>query len=198
MNLDFQVNIEKTPNPDTLKFLFNVNKSSTERPLDSFQPVEYTDSADAEDSPLAATLFGFPWMSKVFIGPEFISITKQDWVDWNILEKPLKKLIENHFQQGLPLFENPELQKQENGYNRILDTDSEEIRLIKKTLTKEIRPVLALDGGDIEFRKYEDQILYISLKGACNGCPSSKATLKNGVEVRLKEVLPTLKEVLSV
>ncbi len=198
MNLDFQVNIEKTPNPETLKFLFNVNNVHSDAQLQSFEPVEYTDSAEAEDSPLAATLFGFPWMSKVFIGPEFISITKQDWVEWNILEKPLKKLIESHFQQGLPLFENPEMQKLENAYNRILDSDSEEIKLIKKTLSKEIRPVLALDGGDIEFRKYEDQILYISLKGACNGCPSSKATLKNGVEARLKEVLPTLKEVLSV
>ncbi len=198
MNLDFQVNIEKTPNPDTLKFLFSVNGADSYPVMDTFEPVEYTDSADAEDSPLATTLFGFPWMSKVFIGPQFISITKQDWVEWNILEKPLKKLIENHFQQGLPLFENPEFQKQENVYNQILETDSEEVKLIKKTLTKEIRPMLALDGGDIEFRKYENQILIISLKGACNGCPSSKATLKNGIEVRLKEVLPSLNEVLSV
>jgi Fe-S cluster biogenesis protein NfuA len=178
------VTFETTPNPSTMKFNF------TEKIAESthdFSTIEHT-----ENSPLAAKIFGFPWVSSVFIGENFVTITKQDWVDWKVIAEPLSGLLKEHVQSGHPVVLTLAPANDES------QTDSEIVKKIKRVLQNEIRPVVALDGGDILFVKFENQKLYIKMLGACSGCPSSTATLKQGIEVRIKEVFPDITEVISI
>lgn len=179
-----KVTFENTPNPSTMKFLLHQNVAS--------EGFNCGNSQEAERSPLASKIFGFPWTSAVYVGTDFITVTKQDWVDWEILANPLANLINDHIEKNEPIVVNL-IQSADDDVN-----DPEIVKKIKAVLNKEIRPVVALDGGDIVFSKFEDNILYIHMRGACAGCPSSTATLKEGIEVRMKEVFPEIKEVLSV
>lgn len=175
------VTIETTPNPQTLKFKFSESLVS--------KPFDCPNAQEAEKSPLAAKIFGFPWTDAVYLGQDFVSVTKQDWVDWEILAQPLATLIQTHIQSGEELvIEIPDAEDLESG-------DSEVVNAIKRALHTEIRPIVAYDGGDIEFVKYENQRLHLKFKGACAGCPSKSVTLKQGIEVRLKELFPEIIEV---
>lgn len=181
------VSIESTPNPATLKFLFSANICD--------KTYDFANSQEAQTSPLANKLFGFPWTSRVFIGNNFVSVTKQDWVDWDVLAEPLAGLIREHLLSGQAIaYDLPEA----SGEDEISENDSPIIKEIKRILRAEIKPIVALDGGDIAFSSYQDGILAIEMKGACSGCPSSTATLKEGIEVRFKELIPEIKEVISV
>lgn len=183
--MNYSVKFEKTPNPATLKF-----QASKAISQESFN---CPTAQDAERSPLASKIFGFPWTSAVFIGNDFITVTKQDWVEWEVLAAPLAGLIQEHLERGEPV-----LVALTSAHDADEDSDSEEVKKIKMILNREIRPVVALDGGDVVFAKFEDQIVYLHMRGACAGCPSSKQTLKSGIEVRLKELMPEIKEVVSI
>ena len=179
-----KVTFEPTPNPATMKF--NFGQKITEQSAD-FLSVEATDS-----SPLAAKIFGFPWTAGVYLGEDFVTVTKQDWVDWDILASPLASLLGEHIESGQPVLLRLEASLNED------QNDSDVVKQIKRILQNEIKPVVALDGGDIVFAKYEDHVLYLQMKGACSGCPSSQATLKDGIEVRMKELIPEIREVVAV
>lgn len=179
-----KISIEATPNPATMKFKF---------------PFQITDSGfecpnalETDRSPLASKIFGFPWASSVFIGNDFVSVTKQDWVDWSYLAEPLAGLIQEHVESGQPIVVEFTAKNEDD------ENDHPVVRQIKSIINTEIRPVVALDGGDIVFSHYEDQVVYLHMKGSCAGCPSSTATLKEGIEVRLKEALPEIREVVSI
>ncbi len=182
--LNTKVTFEVTPNPATMKFHLHQEVTSTGFDCPSAQ--------EAERSPLAAKIFGFPWTSAVYVGTNFITVTKQDWVDWELLAQPLSGLIQEHLDHNEPVVVEI-IETEEDDAN-----DSPMVRNIKSVLNREIRPVVALDGGDIVFYKYENNILYIRMKGACSGCPSSSVTLKEGVEVRMKELFPEIIEVVAV
>lgn len=184
-----QVRTEATPNPATLKFLFGTSLCEG---MHEFLTVSETDR-----SPLAAKLFGFPWTQSVFIGPDFVAVTKQDWVDWDVLAEPLAGLIQEHLVADLPIIVELAVVDTDDA-DEEQSTDSPAVRAIKNLLKKEIKPMVALDGGDVSFVKYEKNILFVKMKGACSGCPSSKATLKQGIEVRMKEVIPEIIEVISI
>lgn len=181
---NFSVSFEPTPNPATMKFVlpFPVSEEGFEIPT----------VKESERSPLAAKLFGFPWTSSVYIGPQFVTVTKQEWVEWNILAEPLANLISEHLQSGQPV-----VSPIANPISDASEDDSEMVQAIKRLINQEIRPVVALDGGDIVFSHYQDQIVYLHMKGACAGCPSSMMTLKEGIETRIKEVLPEVREVVA-
>lgn len=178
------VSFEPTPNPATMKFM--LHKKVTDEGFDC------PTVQDAERSPLAAKIFGFPWTSSVYVGTDFITVTKQDWVDWELLAHPLSGLIQEHLDRDEPVVVSFVEAEPDN------ENDSPIVRNIKSVLNREIRPVVALDGGDIVFHKYEGNVLYIHMKGACSGCPSSTVTLKQGIEVRMKELFPEIQEVVSV
>lgn len=182
-----RVNIESTPNPATMTFRFSEKLLETS--------TEYLSPAAAEQSPLAIKIFGFPWTSAVFLGPDFVSVTKQDWVDWDVLAEPLSGLIQEHLDRNEPLMIEGSAVSSDD--DDIQETDSDIIKQIKRILEREIRPVVAMDGGDIRFGKFEGGVLHLKMKGACSGCPSSQATLKDGIEVRMKEALPEIKEVVA-
>lgn len=184
-NTTNKVTFESTPNPATLKF--HLQRQVTDAGFDC------PTAQDAERSPLAAKLFGFPWTSSVFVGTDFVTVTKQEWVDWGMLAEPLAGLIQEHLDKGEPVVLKLEAPADGDSAN-----DSPIVKQIKALLNAEIRPVVALDGGDIVFNRYEDNILYIHMRGACAGCPSSTATLKDGIEVRMKEAFPEIKEVVAI
>ncbi|MCB0413234.1 MAG: NifU family protein [Bdellovibrionales bacterium] len=181
---NINVSYEATPNPQSMKF--NLSAKICDENLEFSTPLE------AERSPLASKIFGFPWTDGVYLGQTFITITKQEWVDWDILKDPLCQLIKEHIETDQEVLL-PEPEKM----NEDSENDSEVVKQIKHILNTEIRPFVMMDGGDIVFNRYENNIVYIHMKGACSGCPSSTMTLKNGVEARLIEKIPEIKEVIS-
>ena len=186
MNPRFQVFYEATPNPHSMKFYV------TEKITD--ETACFEDPTKAARSPLAEKIFGFPWAQAVLIGPNFVTITKQSWVDWTVLAEPLANLLAEHLNNDEGIFlPEPEWAEPELSFD-----ESPVVQKIKEILNSEIRPAVAMDGGDIAFHSYKDNRLYLHMKGACSGCPSAMHTLKNGVEERLKQDIPDLIEVISV
>ncbi|MBC6415755.1 MAG: NifU family protein [Bdellovibrionales bacterium] len=181
----FEVRYETTPNPQSLKFILNKKISD--------EIIEFKDHQSALRSPLALKILGFPWAKSVFLGENFVTITKEDWLDWETIQEPLLDLIQEHFNQG----EKALLEKKEDR-NLTKTNETEDVKKIKDILKKDIQPAVAMDGGYIEFVSYEKGIVYLSLQGACSGCPSSTITLKEGIEARLRQFVPEIKEVVSV
>ncbi len=191
------IHIEATPNPASQKFVVNQKISE--------QSYEFKKDGLNGTSPLAKKLFGFPWVDAVFIGTNFVTITKQDWVDWETLSDALASLIAEHIETNQGVIVIPkstsgthhEMTAAEKSHASQSD-DSPEVQMIKKLLDTEIRPAVAMDGGDVMFHSYENQIVYLHLHGACNSCPSSTYTLKTGIATKLREFIPEIRDVEAV
>lgn len=214
------VRFETTPNPQTLRFTADTLVAKREGQSLTDRPVEFKSATEAQFSPLAKKLFGFPWAAGVYIGRDFITVTKQDWVDWDVIAEPLAGLIEEHLESGSPVVSarpsaNGTAQNSADaasqGAARVTSGtvdandpsvaqpgDSAAVVEIKRVLNEEIRPMVAQDGGDVVFSKYEDGIVYLQMQGSCAGCPSSTMTLKMGIETRLQDAVPEIREVVSV
>lgn len=175
------IQTEQTPNPQTLKFIPGrvVMKEGTA----FFQKEE-----EAENSPLAKKIFQVKGVSGVFFGSDFITITKINGIDWEILKPHLFSAITDHFNSD----ENV-INKMSTLNDNSADTDLD--KQIKEILDTRVRPAVAMDGGDIVYEKFEKGIVYLHMQGACSGCPSSTATLKMGIENMLKHYIPEVKEV---
>lgn len=179
------ISLEFTPNPNTLKFV--VNRQFMERGAANFTNVSQT-----EKSPLAKRLFEIPGVAAVMIGTTFVTITKSAEGDWDVLADQVPEAVQSHLQSGKPALLETWAPPASTG------NESDIEKKIKEILDNEIRPAVAMDGGDIVFGRYDDGIVYLQLQGACSSCPSSIATLKMGVEARLKETIPEVKEVVQV
>lgn len=177
------VQFESTPNPQAYKFFWG------EKITD--QTLECMNSDEASASPLATKIFGFPWAQSVFIGNDFITIEKQDWVSWDVLAEPLANLIKEHIDQAEPIIitQTPDIAESDS------PEQSEIISKIKWVLEHEIRPAVAMDGGDIQYVSFHQGHLKIAMKGACSGCPSSQITLKEGIETHLKSLFAEVQSV---
>ena len=185
------IQTEATPNPATLKFLPG-------RVVMSEGTFEARGPESAEASPLAQRLFAVPGVSGVFYGYDFITVTKADG-EWQHLKPAILGGIMEHFMTGLPLFANeggPE--ETDSGEEFFDEEDAPTVATIKELLETRIRPAVAGDGGDITFRGFRDGVVYLVMKGACSGCPSSTATLKHGIQNLLRHFLPDVREVQSV
>ncbi len=180
------VSLEFTPNPNTLKYA--VNRQLIEKGAANFSKKE-----DAEKrSPLAVKLLMVPGISAVMLGKDFVTVTKTEDGDWDLVHKSSSKIIESHLAQNEPvLIGSEELDAHKGG-----DTEIE--NKIRDILDREIRPAVAMDGGDITFEKFENGVVYLYMQGACSGCPSSTATLKMGIETRLRDAIPEVQEVVAV
>jgi Fe-S cluster biogenesis protein NfuA len=178
------IETESTPNPATLKFLPGQDVLGA-------RTADFSDAAAAEASPLAATLFALPGVTRVFLGGDFVAVTKADEADWQHLRPQVLGTIMEHYVAGLPMLEGDTLSAEEE----ILAEDREVVEQIKELLDTRVRPAVAGDGGDIVFRGYRDGVVRLHMQGACSGCPSSSATLKHGIENMLRHYVP---EVLSV
>jgi len=183
---DVYVSLEFTPNPNTLKY--SVNRQLLDKGAVNF--------VKAEDvgvrSPLAAKLFAIPGICGVMLGRDFITVTKTEDGDWDVVHKTASETIHRHLtENGVVIVEEGQRRDHKGG-------ESEIENKIREILDQEIRPAVAMDGGDITFEKFEDGVVYLYLQGACSGCPSSTATLKVGIESRLREAIPEVREVVSV
>ena len=181
------VSLEFTPNPNTLKY--SVNRERLPRGA-----VNFTKKEDAEKrSPLAAKLFSVAGISGVMIGRDFVTVTKSEEGDWDVVHKSSSSIIESHLSANETVV--TELGQSADAHK---GGSSEIEQKIREILDNEIRPAVAMDGGDITFEKYEDGVVYLYMQGSCSGCPSSTATLKMGIETRLREAIPEVREVVSV
>ena len=178
------IETERTPNPQTLKFLPH------QQLLDG-EPAEFASPEAAERSPLAAALFALGDVTGVLIGRDFVSVSAEG--DWSGLKPLVLGVISDHLASGAPILagvvdealaDDPE--------------DAEIVEQIRELLDTRVRPAVAGDGGDIVYRGFHRGVVSLQMKGACSGCPSSTATLKNGVESLLKYYVPEVTEVRAV
>jgi Fe-S cluster biogenesis protein NfuA len=183
------IQTEATPNPATLKFLPG-------RDVLVGEPRDFRDPAAAAVSPLAAGLFEIPGVTGVFLGSDFISVTK-DQTDWSHLKPQILGVVMEHFLSGKPILvegTGPEAA----GEEFFDETDSEMVEVIKELIATRVRPAVAMDGGDITFKGYRDGTVFLHMQGACSGCPSSTATLKSGIENLLRHFVPGVEAVQQV
>ncbi len=179
------IQTEATPNPATLKFLPG-------RVVMEQGTANFPDAASVGRSPLAERLFALPGVTGVFLGSDFITVSKDDAADWYQLKPSVLGAIMEHFTAGLPVvLGTPEaVEEAEEG--------DEVVQQIKELLETRVRPAVAQDGGDIIFHRYEDGIVYLHMQGSCSGCPSSTATLKAGIENMLRHYVPEVVEVRAI
>lgn len=179
------IQTEATPNPSTLKFLPG-------RPVMGEGTLEIKDRQAALRSPLAQALFSVDHVSGVFFGPDFVSVTKNEG-EWQHMKPAVLGAIMEYFLSGAPLLTGgTEVEVDEEFFD---PSDAEAVETIKEMLDSRIRPSVAGDGGDIIFRGFRDGTVFLSMKGACSGCPSSTATLKNGIENLLRHYVPEVQSV---
>lgn len=186
------VSLEFTPNPNTLKYSVNRTLLQT-RTTANFAKVE-----DAEKlSPLAKKLFAIPGIRGVMIGKDFVTVTKTEDGDWDVVHKSTSQTLEDHLGRNeTVVFE--EQMAADAQAKRSSGATAEIENKIRDILDQEIRPAVAMDGGDITFDRFEDGIVYVHMQGSCAGCPSSTATLKDGIETRLRDAIPEVMEVVSI
>ena len=154
--------------------------------------VDIPSVSDAQKSPLAKRLFGITGVQRIFFSGDFISITKSDDTDWSMLKPMALAAIMEHLATGQKIIDDDFFVKKDTGSS---DENSEIVNQIIELLNERVRPMVAMDGGDIVFNRFEDGIVYLEMQGACSGCPSSTATLKSGVENMLKYYIPEVIEV---
>ena len=185
------IQTEATPNPATLKFLPG-------REVLAGEPREFRDAERASVSPLGAELFLVEGVTGVFLGSDFISVTKDD-ADWAHIKPAILGVIMEHFMSDKPVISEGAAQDTQNTDEEFFDeSDAEMVEIIKELLATRVRPAVAMDGGDITFRGFKSGIVYLKMQGACSGCPSSTATLKNGIENLLRHFVPGVEEVQQV
>jgi Fe-S cluster biogenesis protein NfuA len=182
------IQTEQTPNPATLKFIPG-------RTVLGDGTADYRDLSEAQLSPLAQRLFGVDGVRGVFLGGDFISVTKGD-VEWQHVKPAILGVIMEHYLSGAPVVSTGEGQDTANGDYDPKDEDT--VNTIKELLETRVRPAVAQDGGDIVFHGFRDGIVSLHMRGACSGCPSSTATLRGGIENLLRHFVPDVQEVRAV
>ena len=173
------IQTEPTPNPMTLKFLPG-------QPVLGEGTRFYTNAKSASESPLAEILFTIDGVSAIFLGADFITVTKKHDMEWTLMKTDILTTIMDHYMSGKPIilgetFKKATLAEGEEGSI---------IGQIKELIETRVRPAVAMDGGDIVFHSFEDGIVKLEMHGACSGCPSSTFTLKQGIENMLKHYIP--------
>ncbi len=181
------IQTEPTPNPATLKFLPG-------RPVLSTGTLDMRDKDAATQSPLAERLFGITGVAGVFFGSDFIAVTRSGG-EWQQLKPAILGAIMEHFMSGAPMLSSEDNVGSADADEFFEASDSETVATIKELIEARVRPAVANDGGDITFRGFKDGVVYLDMKGACSGCPSSTATLRHGIQNLLRHYLPDVVEV---
>ena len=177
------IQTEDTPNPNTLKFIPGV------KVLDE-GTFEFKNKDSSKVSNLANLIFLIDGIDRVFLATEFVSVTKKNDSDWQILKPLILTAIMDHYASGKEVID-----KNQNNTDESTDEDTEVVKQIKELIDQRVRPAVAMDGGDISFCSFEDGVVTLQMKGACAGCPSSTATLKMGIENMLRHYIPEVVEV---
>jgi Fe-S cluster biogenesis protein NfuA len=181
------IQTETTPNPATLKFLPGRTVLET-------GTLDMRDRDNATKSPLAERLFQINGIGGVFFGADFITVTKTDG-EWQQLKPVILGAIMEHYMSGAPILAQGETVGAGEDDEFFDAKDAETVATIKELIETRVRPAVANDGGDITFRGFKDGVVYLAMKGACSGCPSSTATLRHGIQNLLRHFLPDVTEV---
>jgi len=181
------IQTETTPNPATLKFLPG-------RTVLAEGTLDMRDKTQALQSPLATRLFEIDGVGGVFFGTDFIAVTKTDG-EWQQLKPALLGAIMEHFMTGVPVLNEGTSTSGSDADEFFDEKDAEAVAQIKDLIETRVRPAVANDGGDITFRGFKDGVVYLDMKGACSGCPSSTATLRHGIQNLLRHFVPDVVEV---
>ena len=188
-----EVYAESTPNPSVLKFVANIKLVEND--------LEFKNKKTTDNAPLATKLFNFPFVKEIFISENYVSITKNDTVEWPEITVEIRSFIRQYIADGKTIaLENAVQQKVSEVYNHDIELDDVSKQIID-ILEEYIKPAVAADGGNIMFQSYSpsSKIVNVILQGACSGCPSSTITLKNGIENMLKQLIPgKINEVVAV
>lgn len=179
------IQTESTPNPATLKFLPGQTVLET-------GTADFPDSDATGRSPLAQRLFGVDGVAGVFLGHDFVTVTKAEGVEWDHIKPAILGAVVEHFQSGEPTLEGGAA---ESAHAEHSGENAEIVTQIKELLDTRVRPAVAADGGDITFHGFERGVVYLHMQGACAGCPSSTITLKMGIENLLRHYIPEVTEV---
>ena len=182
------IHTETTPNPATLKFLPG-------KPVLPEGTLDIRDMKSAARSPLAQALFDIEGVTGVFYGTDFVTVTKSDNTDWQGLKPAVLGTIMEHFTSGAPLLAPNETSDDAETDEFFSADDLEIVDTIKDLIETRVRPAVAADGGDITFKGYRDGTVYLAMKGSCQGCPSSTATLKHGIQHLLQHFIPEVRAV---
>ncbi|HVY19201.1 MAG TPA: NifU family protein [Bauldia sp.] len=183
------IQTEATPNPASLKFLPG-------RVVLGTGTAEYRDVNEAATSPLAERLFAVDGVGGVFLGGDFITVTKTDG-EWQHLKPAVLGAIMEHFMSGMPVMrEQPPAET--SGAEFFAAEDADTVATIKELIETRVRPAVAQDGGDITFQGFRDGVVFLNMRGSCAGCPSSTATLKHGIQNLLRHFVPEVREIQEV
>ncbi len=174
------IETEGTPNPATLKFLPG-------RDVMGAGTADFPSAEAAIRSPMATAIFALPGVARVFLGSDFVTVTKTDAVAWSSLKPQVLAAIVDHYTSGRPMMEGD---AEDARVEEILPEDQDIVDQIRELLDTRVRPAVAGDGGDIVFRGYRDGVVKLHMQGSCSGCPSSRATLKHGIENMLRHYVP--------
>ncbi|SLN53600.1 Fe/S biogenesis protein NfuA [Roseovarius albus] len=180
------IQTESTPNPATLKFLPG-------QMVLEMGTADFPSSEGSEKSPLAERIFKAQGVTGVFLGNDFVTVTKADDVEWDHIKPAILGAIMEHFQSGQPVILGDGAQN--SGHASHDGEDGEVVNQIKELLDTRVRPAVAQDGGDITFHGFDRGVVYLHMQGACAGCPSSTITLKMGIENLLRHYIPEVTEV---
>ncbi len=180
------IQTEATPNPATLKFLPGQSVLGT-------GTADFPSADTAGKSPLAMGIFAVDGVTGVFLGADFVTVTKEDGAEWDVVKAPILGAIMEHFQSGQPVMEGDG--PAASGHAEHDGEDGEIVNQIKELLDTRVRPAVAQDGGDIVFHGFDRGVVYLHMQGACAGCPSSTLTLKMGIENLLRHYIPEVLEV---
>jgi Fe-S cluster biogenesis protein NfuA len=182
------IQTEETPNPESLKFIPGCTV------VESADIVSFNNIEEASNSALATELFKTGYVNSVFLGHDFITITKDSNYDWQIIKPDLLVIIMDYFITGeaVAILDRHDTFVEEEEY---AEEDKEIVKEIKELIDARVRPAVAQDGGDIIFKSYKNGIVYVHLRGACSGCPSSTVTLKEGIEKLLQHYIPEIEAV---
>ncbi len=184
---EVEIRLEFTPNPNALKYVLDDN---TLLPRGS---ASFSDKVAAESSPLARRLMAINGVASCMIGSNFVSVTKTEEGDWEVLDVKTRDALKEHVLSGEPAV-NP-LSLDQAALPK--GEETEVTKKIREVLDREIRPAVAMDGGDVVFDRFDAGIVYLYMQGSCAGCPSATATLKMGIETRIKQAVPEVTEVVA-
>jgi Fe-S cluster biogenesis protein NfuA len=185
---------EQTPNPESLKFVTNrmLYNGTAE-----FKEEEFA----REWSELAAALYDFPYVKKVYIANNYVTLTKEFNYNWDDVMLKLKEYIKSYLTEDKPIIkegfaEEVARLEEERGVSYEYDeNDAEAVKQIKELIDTYVKPAVEMDGGNIEFKSFQEGVVTVIMQGSCSGCPSSTVTLKSGIESMLKRMMPQVKEV---
>jgi NFU1 iron-sulfur cluster scaffold homolog, mitochondrial len=186
---------ESTPNPNSIKFVLNSELVPEGSSFDYAVPADAL--VEGKKSPIAVELFGFDWVKRVFISYNFITITKNDETDWGDVLLEVKSFLKKYLEDSKPVLAKASMQSHFDNANG--EQDTETTLKIKQILEEYVRPAVESDGGAISFYSFSEETgtVTVLLQGSCSGCPSSKMTLKAGIENLLTRMLPEVKEVVA-